>query len=61
MARNVRKPYARLVTTRILLFRPSTAPLDTSPLARNQFSVTVRRNRVGPRARRVAAGGERPG
>src|ERR1019366_3295299 len=28
----------RLVTTRILLLRPSTAPAETSPLARNQFS-----------------------
>src|ERR1022692_928800 len=30
----------RLVTTRILLLRPSTAPLEISPLARNQFSIS---------------------
>src|SRR5580658_336813 len=37
MALYVRKPKDRLVTTLILLLRPSTAPLEISPLARNQF------------------------
>src|SRR5665647_2382541 len=40
MASKVRKPQDRLVTTRILLLRPSTAPLEISPLARNQFSIS---------------------
>ena len=38
----VRKPYDFLVTNFTLLFRPSTAPDDTSPLARNQFRINGR-------------------
>src|SRR5512135_2383665 len=38
----VRKPYDFLVTNFTLLFRPSTAPDETSPLARNQFRISGR-------------------
>ena len=37
MASKARKAVGSVVTTRILLLRPSTAPLEISPLARNQF------------------------
>ena len=36
----VRKPYDFLVTNFTLLLRPSTAPDETSPLARNQFRIS---------------------
>jgi transposase len=39
---DVRKPYDFLVTNFTLLFRPSTAPDETSPLARNQFRISGR-------------------
>ena len=38
----VRNPYDFLVTNFTLLFRPSTAPDETSPLARNQFRIKGR-------------------
>jgi serine/threonine protein kinase len=38
----VRKPYDFLVTSFTLLLRPSTAPDETSPLARNQFRINGR-------------------
>src|SRR3954467_5867872 len=42
----VRKPYDFLVTNFTLLFSPSTAPDDTSPLARNQFRISGRWLRI---------------
>ena len=38
----VRKPYDFLVTSFTLLFRPSTAPAETIPLARNQLRINDR-------------------
>ena len=37
----LRKPYDFLVTSFTLLFRPSTAPEETVPLARNQLSIKL--------------------
>jgi hypothetical protein len=39
MASLVRQPEDLLITARILLLRPSTTPLEISPLARSQFRI----------------------